>query len=204
MERHVGALILALVLVLQVGVVAAGAVRVGSAGETAPAVVEAGSPRLTRDGARRLLDGAPLTGRIEERAEAGGRLLRTTPYVGGLREGTERAWYPDGAPAGQRTWRLGRREGAYVAWYPGGALRTTAHYRADVYEGQVRDWYPDGTLRQDARYVAGHEAGPQRLWARDGTLRASYVVRDGRRYGLLGTKPCRTPSDSLVNGPDEP
>jgi hypothetical protein len=32
--------------------------------------------------------------------------------------------------------------------------------------------------------------GQQRMWWPDGTLRANYVVRDGRRYGLLGAKGC--------------
>ena len=43
-------------------------------------------------------------------------------------------------------------------------------------------------------YVDGKEAGAQRMWNEDGTLRANYVIKEGRRFGLLGSKPCATDS----------
>jgi antitoxin component YwqK of YwqJK toxin-antitoxin module len=52
------------------------------------------------------------------------------------------------------------------------------------------DWFPDGTLYKQFRYEHGHESGAQRMWYVDGSVRANYVVRDGRRYGLIGAKGC--------------
>ena len=34
------------------------------------------------------------------------------------------------------------------------------------------------------------------MWQEDGTARANYVVREGRRYGLMGAKGC------VGDGPD--
>ena len=47
-------------------------------------------------------------------------------------------------------------------------------------------------------YAAGKEAGPPRMWYPDGSLRASYVVKDGRRYGLMGSKGCVTDHEAEV------
>ncbi len=39
-------------------------------------------------------------------------------------------------------------------------------------------------------YAMGHESGLQQLWQSDGALYANYIVREGRKYGLTGTKEC--------------
>ena len=58
--------------------------------------------------------------------------------------------------------------------------------------GVAREWYAGGALFTEQQYALGHEAGLQRMYWEDGRVRASYVVRDGRRYGLLGAKGCVT------------
>jgi len=57
-------------------------------------------------------------------------------------------------------------------------------------EGVAREWYRCGALYRETNYRAGQEEGLQRMWWPDGTLRANYVVRDGRRFGLLVAKGC--------------
>jgi antitoxin component YwqK of YwqJK toxin-antitoxin module len=57
-------------------------------------------------------------------------------------------------------------------------------------EGRAREWFANGRLYREFRYRHGQEDGAQRMWYADGTLRASCVVRDGRRWGLMGAKGC--------------
>jgi antitoxin component YwqK of YwqJK toxin-antitoxin module len=82
----------------------------------------------------------------------------------------ERAAYENGQPKYERSYLGDPRDG--------------------ILHGELREWLPDGTLYREMHYVNGHEAGLQRMWYDDGAVRASYVVHDGRRYGLMGAKGC--------------
>jgi antitoxin component YwqK of YwqJK toxin-antitoxin module len=57
-------------------------------------------------------------------------------------------------------------------------------------DGVAREWSREGKLLSEFHFVAGHEAGQQRMWNDDGSIRSNYVVRDGRRYGLIGAMGC--------------
>jgi antitoxin component YwqK of YwqJK toxin-antitoxin module len=95
-----------------------------------------------------------------------GRVRRETTYRGELLDGPSRGWYENGA-----------RQFVY-------------HYRNGVSEGSQEQWYPTGQPYTAFRHHAGHEAGQQRMWNADGTIRSNYVIRDGRRFGLLGAMGC--------------
>jgi hypothetical protein len=129
--------------------------------------VERTDPRLRRDGSVLRLGDAPLTGVVVRR-------------------------YPGGRPAESRAYRDGVEDGAHRGWWESGAPRFALTYRRGVLEGAAREWYAAGGLYREMHYAAGHEAGSQRVWWPDGRVRASYVVRDGRRYGLMGAKGCVT------------
>jgi antitoxin component YwqK of YwqJK toxin-antitoxin module len=55
----------------------------------------------------------------------------------------------------------------------------------------------DGKLIHLANYKNGQEEGTQKLWYDNGKIRANYVIKNGKRYGLLGTKNCINVSDSI-------
>jgi antitoxin component YwqK of YwqJK toxin-antitoxin module len=102
----------------------------------------------------------------------------------------ERTLYPDGRIAEARMWRGGQEEGVHAAWWPNGRRRFEYAYHWGLMRGVAREWYPSGALFTEQHYLDGHEAGLQRMYWEDGRTRASYVIRDGRRYGLLGAKGC--------------
>ena len=58
------------------------------------------------------------------------------------------------------------------------------------YYGERIEWHPSGRVAARFRYHQGAELGLQRVWDLSGNLQANYVTRDGRRYGLVGVKPC--------------
>ena len=68
----------------------------------------------------------------------------------------------------------------------------------DKYEGEFKEWYSSGLLGKDFHYVKGQEEGSQRLWWDNGTVRANYVIRDGKKYGLIGMKLCTNPGGRLI------
>jgi antitoxin component YwqK of YwqJK toxin-antitoxin module len=92
-----------------------------------------------------------------------------------------------------------RRETAYVGevldgrsrgWYENGAAKFEYNYRRGVSEGEQREWYPSGQLFTLFHHDAGHEVGQQQMWNGDGTIRSNYVIKDGKRFGLLGAMGC--------------
>ena len=106
--------------------------------------------------------------------------------------------YSNGAVWQVRTYRDGKEEGIHRGWWPNGSQKFEYHYRNGLSEGSQREWFEDGAPFTEFNYLAGHESGLQRMWTPYGKLRANYVVKDGRRYGLIGAMGCR--GDSASSG----
>jgi MORN repeat variant len=115
----------------------------------------------------------------------------------GVEHGRFKQWYMDGQPAEERYFENGRKTGTHRGWYPDGKPRFVYEFSQGEHHGKAEEWYPNGKPYRIFHYKAGHEEGLQQMWQEDGTLRANYAVRNGRRYGLIGLKLCRNPSDSL-------
>lgn len=64
-------------------------------------------------------------------------------------------------------------------------------------QGIANEWYRNGQPYKAFHYKMGYENGSQKMWWENGIIRANYVVKQGRRYGLIGLKLCMTPQDSI-------
>ena len=60
----------------------------------------------------------------------------------------------------------------------------------DEYNGSLKEWNRKGQIIKSFNYVNGYENGSQKLWFDNGEVRSNYVIKNNRRYGLLGTKNC--------------
>ena len=98
--------------------------------------------------------------------------------------------YPSGRPETERRYRNGVLDGTSRGWYESGAPRFVLHYSRGLSDGEQRRWYPSGRLRLLFHHRAGYEVGQQQLWNPDGSIRSNYVIRGGKRYGLLGATGC--------------
>ncbi|MFT4605971.1 MAG: hypothetical protein ACI9W4_002716 [Rhodothermales bacterium] len=151
--------------------------------------VEAMDTRLRQHGPQMMLAETLLTGTITERYPDGS-LKSVTTYLNGRKEGESRGFYPDGSLSFDRTYQSGLKEGIHSGWWEDGTPKFEYAFDSGEHQGSAREWFRDGSLYREFNYQAGHESGSQKMWFQDGSLRANYVVRDGRRYGLIGTKPC--------------
>lgn len=86
----------------------------------------------------------------------------------------------------------------WVVALAGGGAMPTAH-QSDVRNGEFRTWHSNGQLAEVRRYVNGRESGLQQSWTADGVMYLNYEVRDGRRYGLVNSRPC-LPADDTTDG----
>ena len=118
-------------------------------------------------------------------------------YYNGLKEGMQRIWYDKNSPCEERFYINGKKEGTHKAWWPDGKPKFIFTASNDEYNGEFKEWYASGLLGKQFHYVNGQEEGSQRLWWDNGTVRANYVIREGRKYGLVGMKVCVNPNEKL-------
>ena len=135
-------------------------------------------------------DGAPLTGRLIARYDNGSIESEKRYWAGHLHD-TSRTFDVGGRLLDERIYHNGKKVGLHRGWYSDGTPRFRYTFVDDRHEGEAIEWFENGQVYRKFHYVDGHEEGRQMMYDEEGTLRANYVVRDGRRYGSIGRKPCR-------------
>ena len=119
-------------------------------------------------------------------------------YFNGVEEGKQKKWYPNKQLAEERFYINGKKEGIHQSWWPDGKQKMYFEAYGNEYSGEFKEWYPSGLPGKYFHYVNGQEEGSQKLWWDNGTVRANYVIRNGKKYGLLGLKTCTNPYDSVI------
>jgi antitoxin component YwqK of YwqJK toxin-antitoxin module len=98
-----------------------------------------------------------------------------------------------------REFKDGIKTGEYIAWWPNGNKKLQYEFKDGEYEGTCYEWNEQGQMTKEANYKAGYEDGLQKIFYDNGKIHSNFVVVNGRRYGLLGTKNCVNVSDSIFN-----
>jgi antitoxin component YwqK of YwqJK toxin-antitoxin module len=119
-------------------------------------------------------------------------------YFNGVEEGIQKKWYSNKQLAEERFYINGKKEGTHQGWWPDGKQKFIFEVLNDEYNGEFKEWFFSGLLAKQFHYVNGREEGSQRLWWDNGTVRANYVIRNGKKYGLIGLKICDNPYDSII------
>lgn len=119
------------------------------------------------------------------------------PYLNGLEEGITKKWYSNKQLAEQRLYIAGKKEGIHTGWWENGKKKFEFAVSNDAYTNDFKEWTSTGLLVKHFHYKNGQENGSQKLWYETGKIRANYVILNGKRYGLLGTKNCKNVSDSI-------
>jgi antitoxin component YwqK of YwqJK toxin-antitoxin module len=118
-------------------------------------------------------------------------------YLNGKEDGEWKKFYPSKKIKEKRYFANGQKTGEYNAWWQNGNKQLQYIFLSGEYEGTCKEWSETGILNKIMNYKAGHEDGPQQWWYDNGKIKANYIIKDGRRYGLLGTKNCINVSDSI-------
>jgi len=120
-------------------------------------------------------------------------------FSNGVEDGVWKKKYPNNALEETRQFKAGKKIGEYLAWWPNGNKKLQYRFNAGEYEGTCYEWNENGQLTKEANYKAGHEDGLQKIFYDNGKIHSNFMVINGRRYGLLGTKNCVNVSDSIFN-----
>ena len=118
-------------------------------------------------------------------------------YFNGVEEGFQRKWYLGKQLAEERFYINGKKECTHRTWWPDGKQKMFFEAYNNEYDGEFKEWFSSGLLGKCFHYVNGQEEGSERLWWDNGSVRANYVIRNGKKYGLLGLKTCINPNDSV-------
>lgn len=81
-------------------------------------------------------------------------------------------------------------------FHPNGVVRLEAEMRDGVFHGVYRTFYASGRPYELRHYDHGRESGAQQSWTEDGVLYLNYEMRNGRRYGLVNSRPCAPAGES--------
>jgi len=118
-------------------------------------------------------------------------------FSNGLEQGVFKKWYPNKQLAEYRTFDVGKKVGKHLGFWKEGKPKFEFYFTKGEHDGVANEWYSNGQAYKAFHYSMGYENGSQKIWWENGVIRANYVVKQGRRYGLIGLKLCMTPKDSL-------
>lgn len=141
----------------------------------------------------------PFSGRLYSLFDASTDTAELSSYQHGKEHGEWKKYYPSGEIKERRFFEQGQKKGEYMAWWENGNKQLHYFFEADEYEGICKEWNAEGKLVKILNYKRGHEEGRQQWWYDNGKVKANYIIQDGRRYGLLGTKNCINVSDSVFS-----
>lgn len=98
--------------------------------------------------------------------------METRSYIQEMKTGVHRGFWEDGKPRFEYVFENGE------------------------HQGSAKEWYQNGKPYREFHYDKGYEEGSQKMWWENGVIRANYVVKHGRRFGLIGLKLCANPVNS--------
>jgi antitoxin component YwqK of YwqJK toxin-antitoxin module len=152
---------------------------------------------LTNVGGVYQFNGKPFSGTIYSLAENKTDTTAIGSFVHGLEDGEWKKYYPNNQLMDKRYYTNGKKTGLFEGWWSNGKKRLEYHFENGEYQGNCKDWSENGLLVSNMNYEKGYEDGLQQQFYETGKVKANYVMTDGRRYGLLGTKNCVNVSDSI-------
>ena len=159
--------------------------------------VEHNPSEFTLKGQQLLYNNEPFSGYLFRLFNSSLDTLECIGYLEGKMNGISKKWHSPKQLAEFRVYRNGKKNGSQISYWPNGNKRFEFVAVDNKYEGKMEQWDSKGMLTQLGNYKDGHEFGEQKMWSANGKIRSNYIIKNGRRYGLLGTKNCVNVSDSI-------
>ncbi len=124
--------------------------------------------------------------------------MQVAGFLNGLEEGIQKKWHSNKHIASIRDYRVGKKNGKHIGYWENGQTQFEFYFEDGEHHGVAKEWYQNGQHYRIFHYEHGYEQGSQKMWWENGIIRANYVVKNGRRYGLVGLKLCMNPNDTIL------
>ncbi len=118
-------------------------------------------------------------------------------YLLGKEDGVWKKFYPNHTLKEIREFKNGKKVGKMKAYWDNKNVMIECFFEDDEYDGTYKEWNRNETVIRNMNYVKGHEDGSQQMFYDNGKVRSNYIIKEGKRFGLLGTKNCINVSDSI-------
>lgn len=142
-------------------------------------------------------NGKPFSGRLYKLYPQSKDTQSLYSYLEGAEHGLWQEFFAGHKPKAKRYFEKGVKTGIYKTWWENGKPQLSCYFEKGEYNGTFREWNFEGVLVKELHYKMGHEEGSQKQFYDNGKIRTNYVMKNGKRYGLLGTKNCVNVSDSI-------
>jgi antitoxin component YwqK of YwqJK toxin-antitoxin module len=123
--------------------------------------------------------------------------LEIFSYLEGKEHGIWKKFYTNRQLREKREFREGKKVGSLFRWWENGTMQMHYVFEDNEYQGTCKEWNQAGLLVKEMNYQKGHEEGSQKWWYDNGKIKSNYIITNGRRFGLLGTKNCINVTDSI-------
>lgn len=140
----------------------------------------------------------PLSGKVYRFYPKTKDTLWVRNYALGLKNGVWKKYYSGGSLKEFRKFHKGKKEGNYLGYYANGAKNFVFQFINGEYNGVNKVWTKKGTLIELGSFKKGYELGAQKTWYLNGKIKSNYIIKNNRRYGLLGTKNCVNISKDFI------
>lgn len=133
-------------------------------------------------------NGKPFDGIIKE--DWPGGIPKSLQNIdAGKQEGFTETFYADGKPESRRWYTKGEKDSVHIGWWANGNTKYEYHFSNGDYNGLFTEWYESGKMIQQVIYEKGKEVSGKG-WRENGKLYMSFVMKNGRRYGLFNANLC--------------
>jgi len=160
-------------------------------------IVNAETATLNNVNGLLMENGAPFSGTLFTFFTDTKDTASLASYLDGKEHGEWRKYYPNHQLKEKRYFKNSQKTGDFTAWWANGKKQLHYFFVDDEYQGTCKEWNEDGRLVKIMNYDRGYEEGAQQWWYDNGKIKANYIIKDGRRFGLLGTKNCVNVTDSI-------
>ena len=116
----------------------------------------------------------------------------------GWKRGTKKNGTPINKSLQSGIIELEKKIGKHIGYWENGQPQFEFYFEDGEHHGVAKEWYQNGQTYRTFHYEHGYEQGSQKMWWENGIIRANYVVKNGRRYGLIGLKLCMNPNDTVL------
>ena len=118
-----------------------------------------------------------------------GTLQARQSFYQGKEEGLLNIFYENGNKDAQRFYHDGEKDSINMGWWKNANRRFEYHFKNGIYEGDYKEWYISGKPMKHIIYHDGKEQSGKG-WRENGKVYMSFVMRDGRLYGLINPNLC--------------
>lgn len=132
--------------------------------------------------------GQLFSGYIQTNFPSGIIQLLQTIYKG-KSEGCTKEFFESGHKLSTRYYSAGEKDNMHTGWWDNGNIRFVYHFKKGNYHGSFEEFYYSGKPLKKIFYTNGTDSCGWG-WRENGKLFMNYIMKDGRRFGLMNAQLC--------------